>query len=257
MGTAENSSMKAVFEQSIISNSVSAPPIDPFSASVLFLRSSGSRRRSDGRCWSYSFHGTDGTVLLEASFPEIPGEAIFYRPGDEASLLIRLKAWRWFWWNGRYDVVEPETGRVLATLRRTGGIESPDRRRIGRVRNPITGTQFFVRGVVIGLLDSILTQGESSGTIPADEFRVEAGHQEIGILRRTTLPFLQTKEPTNTAASSWWKRLFGRLRKKLARRFNSSGWKLDFTMDHSRMLDPRIRLAAALFRIHIERRYNA
>jgi hypothetical protein len=227
----------------------------PFAHSIYYLR----RQReagTPGACWRFSFHEASGTVLLEALFPEIPKEARIFEPGHPESPLVRLKAWRWFWWNGRYDVVDPETGLVLATLRRTGGIEGPDRRSLGRVRNAMPLRKSLTQWFFIGILDAILSGGGDSSTIAVDEFRVEVRGTKVGALRRVRLPFLSQQEPPETANRTWLRLWLGRIRSGVRRHFNSGGWQLDFTDDASGILDPRVRLAAAMFRIQIEERYR-
>ena len=109
-------------------------PDNPFSHSTYYLHRKRARDIKN-RYWKFTFHDSIGLPLLEAHFPEIPQEAFLFEPGRSENPLLRLKAWRWFWCNGRYDVFDVGDGTLLATLRRTGGIEGPDRRRIGWVGN--------------------------------------------------------------------------------------------------------------------------
>jgi hypothetical protein len=76
----------------------------PFAHSLYYLRRKWDTCAGE-RYWTFSFHDSEGGVLLEARFPEIPKEAILFEPGRPESPLVRLKAWRWFWWNRRYDVL--------------------------------------------------------------------------------------------------------------------------------------------------------
>ena len=227
----------------------------PFDHSVCYLRracEAGSR----GKYWTFSFHHSNGEVFLEARFPEIPREIILFQPGRSESPLLRLKAWRWFWWNGRYDVVDCSTGSVLGTLRRTGGIEGPDGRAIGRVRNAVPFRKSLLHLITIGLLESLFSGGNNSSSLPVDEFRVDANGTQIGSLRRVTLPFSRpANAPGSDAASKrsgWW----NRFRSRLARRFDSRGWLLDWQTAGAATMDPRVRLSAALFCIQIEERYQ-
>jgi hypothetical protein len=211
---------------------------------------------SRGKYWTFSFHHSNGEVFLEARFPEIPKEVVVCLPGQPEAPLLRLKAWRWFWWNGRYDVVDCSTASVLGTLRRTGGIEGPDRRAIGRVRNDMPVRKSVFHLITIGLLDSLLSGGNDSSTLPVDEFRVDANGMQIGSLRRVTLPFLQPADaPQSNVASKRGGRL-NRIRSWLRRRVNSGGWRLDWQTAGHGAIDPRVRLAAALFCIQIEERYR-
>jgi len=211
---------------------------------------------SHGRVWSYSFHLPSGDVFLEARFPEIPKEATVFLPSQPATPLLRLKAWRWFWWNGRYDVLDTATGTRLATLRRTGGVEGASGRRIGSVRNAMPVRKSLFRSLISGVLDSILSGGEDASSVPIDEFRVDAGNMRIGTLRRMPLPFTPAETgPTarKPAQGRGWLRW---LRSRLTKTFPPRGWLLDYSDDREGRMDPRVRLAAALFRIQIEERYS-
>lgn len=226
----------------------------PFDHSVCYLR----RRRQagpGGTAWAFSFHDANGGLLLEALFPELPKEAIVFEPGKPESPLLRLKAWRWFWWNGRYDVVDARTHAVLATLRRTGGIEGPDRRVIGRVGNatPLrrSAFQLFMTAVL-----SVMFATNDSSPLPVEEFRVEADRVTIGRLRRARLPFSTKPETMETADGGPLKTWLGRFRSAARNRLDAGGWLLDFSVDEGGAMDPRVRLAAALLRIQIEERYN-
>jgi len=229
---------------------------DPFCHSVYYLRANASFDDSRGRYWAYSFYDAAGNPVLEARFPEIPKEVRLFAPGRPDTTLLRLKAWRWFWWNGRYDVLEAGTGNVLATLRRMGGIEGPDRRRIGRVKDPTPAKRYFLQLFFIGALNMLFGQSDDPSTLSVDEYRLEAGGREIGLLRRAKLPFLRQSNPDALQSKTGWRRWLGRLRLSIRKRFEGGGWLLDFSADTNRLLDSRVRIAAALFRIQIESRYR-
>ncbi len=228
-------------------------PDDPFAHSIYYLH----RKRSRGRqkpYWAFTFHDALGTPLLEAHIPEIPKEVVLFVPGDPDCPLLRLKAWRWFWWNGCYDVLDAG-GTVLATLRRTGGIEGPDRCRIGRVRNATPLKKSMLHLFTLGFLDLLFSQGEDSFALLVNHFRVEAGVMEIGSLRRERLPFSIKPGAEEVRDASGPRRWIGWIRSVLRNRWDSRGWLIDFSADGACVLDPRVRVAAALFRIQIEERY--
>ena len=223
--------------------------------SIYYLRrnrQSGAR----GTYWAFSFHDSNGALLLEAHFPEMPKQAILFEPGRPESPLVSLKAWRWFWWNGRYDVVDSRTGTVLATLRRTGGIEGMDRRKVGRVCHSTPLRKSLVQSLFVGLLSLVFSQGNEASTLPVDEFRVETNGLAIGTLRRVRLPFSPQAEAVETTNVTRLQRWFRRFRSAIRNRLDSGGWQLDFSADETGIMDPRVRLAAALFRIQIEERYS-
>lgn len=228
---------------------------NPFAHPVYYLRRKP-RADARGRRWAFFFHDAVGNLLLEADFPEIPKEATLFEPGRPASPLLSLKAWRWFWWNGRYDVVDGAAGDVLGTLRRTGGIEGPDRRQIGRVIHPMPLRKSFVHLFCVGVLNVIFSGADDSSALPADEFRVQAKGLKVGTLRRVKLPFPLPGETAEAVPRSWWKRGLYRFRSAVRKGFGSGGWELDFTADEAGLLDPRLRLASALLRIQIEERYS-
>jgi hypothetical protein len=211
---------------------------------------------SRGKYWMFSFHHSNSEVFLEARFPEIPKDVLICLPGQPESPLLRLKAWRWFWWNGRYDVVDCATDLVLGTLRRTGGIEGPDRRAIGRVRNAVPVRKSLFHLITIGLLDSLLSGGNDSSARPVDEFRIDAHGTQIGSLRRVTLPFLQPADDPQSDLALKRRGWINRFRAWLRRRVNSGGWRLDWQTTGHADIDPRVRLSAALFCIQIEERYR-
>lgn len=225
-----------------------------FTHSLYYLRAVPGSDHS-GRCWLYSFYNAEGRVVLEARFPEIPGEVTFFESGKPNTPLLRLTAWRFFWWNGRYDVVDAGTGNVLGTLRRTGGIEAPDRRRLGQVRDAQPLRKQAFQSIVVGVADAILSEGSDSGC-STDAFQIEADKREIGTLRRTKLPFLQVTEPRNKHSGTGLFRWLSKLRFVIRKSIVPGGWRLDFPSDTADIIDPRVRLAAALLRIQIEDRYH-
>ena len=95
-----------------------------------------------------------------------------------------------------------------------------------------------------------------SSTLSVDEFLVEADGLKFGTLRRVRLPFSPQAEAIETTQGSWLQRWLRRFRSAMRRRLDSGGWQLDFSDDATGVVDPRVRLAAALFRIQIEERYN-
>jgi hypothetical protein len=227
----------------------------PFGHSTFYVRRTRGTA-SRGKQWTFSFHHSNGEVFLEARFPEIPQEVIIYLPGHPESPLVRLQAWRWFWWNGRYDVVDCVTGSVLGTLRRTGGIEGPDGRVIGRVKNAMPVRKSLLHLFTISLLESLLSGGSDASSLPVDEFKIEANGINVGSLRRVTLPFLQAADPAQPAAASTCGGWLNRIRSRLRKHSRPSGWLLDYSASDPGTIDPRVRLTAALFCIQIEERYQ-
>jgi hypothetical protein len=110
--------------------------------------------------------------------------------------------------------------------------------------------------ITIGLLESLFSGGNDSSTLPVDEFRVDASGKQIGSLRRVTLPFLQPPEAPQSDVASKRGGWLNRFRAWLRRRVNAGGWRLDWQTAGPAAIDPRVRLAAALFCIQIEERYR-
>ncbi len=229
-------------------------PDDPFAHSIYYLR----RKRAHGeekRYWAFSFHDSIGTLLLEAHFPEIPKEVILFEPGKPDFPLLRLRAWRWFWWNGRYDVIDAGSETVLATLRRTGGIEGPDRRTMGRVGNAMPLRESLLQLLFLGFFKFFFSQGEDSSALPVDQFLVKVGRVEIGRLRRVRLPFSTKLRAGEGRDAGWLRKWITWFRSAIRKGLNSGGWLVDFSADEAGLMDRRVRLAAALLQIQIEERY--
>ena len=177
------------------------------------------------------------------------------RTGQADQPLLRLKARRFFWLNGRYDVQELPSGKVLATLRRMGAIERPDRTLLGRVVDPTPPKKHFLQALFIGVMDLIFGGGDSGGNLSVDQYRIEINRIEVATVRRTKLPFpsAAAEEPAHQAGPRHW---LQRWRKSILKRLEAGGWVLDFTPNRGTGVDWRILLAAALLRIHIEDRYR-
>jgi hypothetical protein len=166
--------------------------------------------------------------------------------------LLKLQAWRWFWWNG-CDVVDSRTNTVLATLRRTGGIEGPDRRPVGRVCNstPAKIPRSTVSHRILGVSFPRKRFATAGGRVPhgsrwSQDWNIAPGAPAFS-------PKTETIESTAGPPLNQW---FRRFRSALRNRSDSGGWLLDFSPEGTGIIDPRVRLAAALLRIQIEERYN-
>jgi hypothetical protein len=207
-------------------------------------------------CWAFSFHDRNGCAIMEAQFPEIPGEAILFLPGRPESPLIRLKARPWFWWSGRYDVVDAGSGMILATLRRNGGIEGSDRRAKGRVINATARYKSLLEMIFLGTASLLFPQSTDTASLTTEQFRLEAGGHTVGSVRRVRLPFSPEPEADAVAGRKGWRRWLFRVRAAARAHLGGSGWQLDFSGSESGVLDERVLWAAALLHIQIAERYT-
>ncbi|HLG57378.1 MAG TPA: hypothetical protein VI485_18700 [Vicinamibacterales bacterium] len=234
-------------------------PDDPFSRPVCFLHS---HHRFEGkRSWqACDFYAADGTPLLCAEVTGIPAE-IPVRAAATNEPRLLLKPRPMFPVRGQYDVDDARTGERLGILDRNGRVLDTAERPVAIVADPVTLREQLKEGALNAVLDAALSlDGGSTAAHRADELHLHAGGRLIGTCRRTVLPFAPRSaaaasgfSPRNWLASvlpaKWAAALYDAGR--------PSGWRIEFGGDTANALDPRLRLAAVLLRIEIERRYQS
>ncbi|HKS35696.1 MAG TPA: hypothetical protein VJW76_00800 [Verrucomicrobiae bacterium] len=229
---------------------------DAFSEPVIYLHS---RRDGDGRLsWqAYRIFTPDGQIALAANMFGIPKDSFIFLPHDFQSPVLKLKSWRFFPFNGKYDVLDCATGQVLGAVKRNGAIFNPQGDPLGRMVDPTPVRSKFGLGLVEAVFNAMLGQGDSTSSGPgANRFELQAGSRTVGTFRRMTLPFAGGPESERPESGPFLKRIIpAKFWKRLHAAASNSGWELSFSADADLAIDPRLRLAAALFRIELERRF--
>jgi len=231
---------------------------DSFSRPVYYLHS---RRDDDGRgSWqAYRFCTAAGETVLAAHVFGIPKDSFIFLPHDLQRPVLRLKSWRFFPFNGKYDVIDCASGDVLGTVKRNGAIFNPHGDKLGRMIDPTPARKKFVLGFVEAVFNAIIGQGDSAGSgSGSDGFELQVGSRTVGTFRRMTLPFSvspESKAPESSAKQFLKRIVPARFWRRLHALASASGWELNFSKEADDSMDPRLRLAAALFRIELERRF--
>jgi len=220
-----------------------------------------SRRDGDGRgSWqAYRIFAPDGQVVLAAKMSGIPKESFIFLPHDLLSPVLKLKSWRFFPFNGKYDVIDGATGQVLGAVKRNGAIFNPQGEQLGRMIDPTPARRKFALGLVEAVFNAIIGQGDNASSGPGtDRFELQTGSRTVGTFRRMTLPFSvgpESERPESTTRQFLKRLIPAKFRKRLHAAASNSGWELSFSAEADPAIDPRLRLGAVLFRIELERRF--
>ena len=234
-------------------------PHDLFTHPLYYLHSHYrfESKRSSQAC---DFYAADGHMLLRAEVAGIPGD-IPVRPADGDEPWLWLRPRPKFVVNGRYDVRDARSGEHLGILERGGRILDAQEHPVALIADPATLGDRLKEGAINALVDAALSMGEGRAAAHrANELQLHAGGRPVGLCRRTDLPFaprtavdLQGFSPKRWLGSV----LPARAAAAIASATRPSGWRIEFTGDTDDRLDPRLRLAAVLLRIEIERRYQS
>jgi hypothetical protein len=232
---------------------------DAFSYPVYYLHA---RHQAAGRKrWhKYGFYTPDGRSVLAADVHGIPKDIVIADPAKEHQPLLLLKAKPFFVFNGKYNVLEFSSRRRLGAVKRNGAIFDGHGERVGTVAEGRRLRTRLGQGLLVGVLDAVLADGNSNTAVPrADSFDLIIGSQRAGMFRSTKLPFMieeDTDAPSHAIKQILRRIIPARLWPALHAPARPSAWQLEFFPGTAPDLDPRLRLAAALFRIDIERRYG-
>jgi hypothetical protein len=199
-------------------------------------------------------------MLLSADVTGIPAE-ILVRTADADEPRLWLRPRPIFAVNGRYDVADARNGEPLGILERGGRILDVRERPVAVIADPATLGDWLKEGAVNALIDAALSTGAGpTAAHRADELHLHAGGRVIGMCKRADLPFAPTTaaDPKGFSPQRWLASVLpARAAAAIASATRPSGWRIEFTGDTEDRLDPRLRLAAVLLRIEIERRYQS
>ena len=163
--------------------------------------------------------------------------------------------------NGRYDVGDARSGEHLGILERGGRILDARERPVAVIADPATLRDWLKEGAVNALIDTALSMGDGpTAAHRSDELHLHAGGRVIGMCKRADLPFPPTTaaDPQGFSPRRWLASVLpAKAAAAMASATRPSGWRIEFTGDTEDLLDPRLRLAAVLLRIEIERRYQS
>ncbi len=223
---------------------------DPFSDLCYYLH-----RRHDKDCEVYTFYTESGVSRLVAEVRGVPENILFRRPQRTGLPLLVLKAWRYFPVNGKYDVLEYEGGPRLGILHRAGHIYDDAEKVLGRIMDPEPLREGVKEGLVEAVAEAVLSGGQTQGHGHAPEkLELLIGREVGGIFQRERLPFALPGRDEGFSTARFIKHFLPAKAEAAVEKFvEPQGWRLDFSMTAAGKIEPRVRVAAALFRIELER----
>lgn len=210
-------------------------------------------RESD--CEVYTFYSETGAARLVAEVRGIPKDIWFRKPQRTGLPLLVLKAWRYFAVSGKYDVLEYEGGPRLGVLQRAGKFYDRAENLAGQIDDPAPLGARAREGLVEAVADAFMSGGDGSAHYRSpDVLQLQVGREVGGVFRRGRLPFTLPGRGKSFAPAKFLQRFLPAGAHSALEAFvEPRGWRLDFSMAAAGKIEPRLRVAAALFRIELER----
>jgi hypothetical protein len=223
---------------------------DPFSYLHYFLH-----RRRERDCEVYTFYTKAGRPQLDAEVKGIPEDISFRRPGRTGMPLLVLKAWQYFSVNGKYDVLEYDGGPRVGIVHRAGNLYDDQEKVLGHISDPAPAGEPVKGGMIRAVAKAVLSGDDESGYSRQPEMlQLLVGRDVAAVFHEEKLPFAV---PGDKEEFSPAKLLQGFLPPKAQAAMEDftepRAWRLDFSTEAAVRLDPRLRVAAALFHIELKR----
>lgn len=221
-----------------------------FSDTLYYLHRCG-----ESDCEVYTFYSEAGAARLVAEVRGIPKDVLFRKPERTGLPLLVLKAWRYFDVSGKYDVLEYEGGPRLGVLQRAGKFYDQAENLAGQIDDPAPLGARAKEGLVEAVADAFLSGGDGSAHYRSpDVLQLQIGREVGGVFRRGRLPFTVPGCDKSFAPAKFLQRFLpAGAQAALEKYVEPQGWRLDFSMAAAAKVEPRLRVAAALFRIELER----
>jgi hypothetical protein len=223
---------------------------DPFSDTLYYLH-----RRRESDCEVYTFYSEAGAARLVAEVRGLPNDIWFRKPERAGLPLLVLKAWRYFAVSGKYDVLEYEGGPRLGVLQRAGKFYDQAENLAGQIDDPAPLGARAKEGLVEAVADAFLSGGDGATHYRSPELlQLHVGRAVGGEFRRGRLPFTLPGRAKSFAPAKFLQRFLpAGAQTALENIVEPHGWRMDFSMPAAAKVEPRLRVAAALFRIELER----
>ena len=223
---------------------------DPFSDTLYYLH-----RSHESDCEVYTFYSEAGVARLVAEVRGIPKDILFRKPERTGLPLLVLKAWRYFAVSGKYDVLEYEGGPRLGVLQRAGKFFDHADNLAGQINDPAPLGVRAKEGLVEAVADAFLSGGDGSAHYRSpDVLQLQVGREVGGMFRLGRLPFTLPGRGKSFAPARFLQRFLPTgAQAALEKYVEPHGWRLDFSMAAAAKVERRLRVAAALFRIELER----
>jgi hypothetical protein len=227
---------------------------DSFSDSLYYLH-----RCRESDCEVYTFYSEAGVPRLVAEVRGIPQDIWFRKPERTGLPLLVLKAaGRYFAVSGKYEVLEFEGGPRLGVLQRAGKFYDRADNLAGQIDDPTPPGAQAKESLVEAVADAFMSGGDGATHYRSpDVLQLHIGREVGGVFRRVRLPFtLPGREKSFAPAKFLQRFLPAGAQAALENIVEPHGWRLDFSMAAAGKVEARLRLAAALFRIELERMFG-
>jgi hypothetical protein len=210
-------------------------------------------RESD--CEVYTFYTGSGAARMVAEVRGIPKDIWFRKPDRTGLPILVLKAGRYFSVSGKYDVLEYDGGPRLGVLQRAGNIFDGAENLAGHIDDPTPPGAQVKEGLAEAVADAFLRGGDGTSHYRSpDVLRLQVGREVAGMFRRERLPFALPGGDKGFSPAKYLQRFLPAGAQTALENFvEPRGWRLDFSMAGAGKIDPRLRVASALFRIELER----
>jgi hypothetical protein len=155
-------------------------------------------------------------------------------------------------------VLEYEGGPRLGVLQRAGKFYDQAENLVGQIDDPTPMGARAREGLVEAVADAFMSGGDGSTHYRSPDVLQlhvgQVGRELGGVFRRVRLPFTLPGRSKNFAPAKFLQRFLpAGAQTALENIVEPHGWRLDFSTAAAAKIEPRLRVAAAVFRIELER----
>jgi hypothetical protein len=185
----------------------------------------------------------------------IPKDIWFRKPERTGLPLLVLKAGRYFSVSGKYEVLEYDGGPRLGVLQRAGKFFDQADNLAGQIDDPTPPGARAKESLVEAVADAFMNEGDGKVHYRSpDVLQLTVGKEVGGVFRRGRLPFTLPGSAKGFAPGKFLQRFLPAGAQTALENFvEPRGWRLDFSMPGAAKVEPRLRMAAVLLRIELER----
>jgi len=206
----------------------------------------------------YTFYTKAGAPRLAAELKGIPEDILFRRPDRTGMPLLVLKASPYFSVNGKYDVLEYDGGPRVGTVHRAGNLYDDQEKVLGHISDPAPPGERVKEGMFKAVAEAVLSDDdEPVYSRPLAMLQLVVGREVAAVFQEERLPFPAPGQEEGFSAAKLLQRFLPEKAQAVVEDFiEPRSWWLDFSTEPAVRLDPRLRVAVALFHIELKRLSN-
>lgn len=224
---------------------------DPFSYLHYYLHRHRDRDRE-----VYTFYTKAGAPRLVAELKGIPEDILFRRADRTGMPLLVLQASQYFSVNGKYEVCEYEDGPSLGVVHRAGNLYDGQEKVLGHISQAAMAEEQVKKSMFKAVAEAVISDNDEPGYSRQPEvLQLLVGREVAAVFYEERLPFAVPGQEEGFSPAKLLQRFLPEKAQAVVDDFTEPrGWCLDFSTDSAVRIDPRLRVAAALFHIELKRK---